>query len=45
MNRIRLTESQLHNVIRRCVNEAIEETDDDELPFVYGDPDSPLACR
>lgn len=39
--RIRLTESQLHKVIRRCVNEAIEETNDDELPFVYGDPDSP----
>lgn len=25
MNRIRLTESQLHNVIRRCINEALDE--------------------
>lgn len=23
--KIRLTESQLHNVIRRCINEALEE--------------------
>ena len=25
MNRIRLTESQLHSIIRRCVNEAMDE--------------------
>lgn len=29
MNRIRLTESQLHNIIRKCVNEA---TGDYKLP-------------
>lgn len=28
MNKIRLTESQLHNVIRRCVNEALETLND-----------------
>ncbi len=27
MSRIRLTESQLHNVIRKCINEAINELD------------------
>ena len=26
-NRIRLTESQLHNIIRKCVNEAVNELD------------------
>ena len=34
MSRIRLTESQLHNVIRRCVNEALKEdlhTDNTEI--------------
>lgn len=25
MNRIRLTESQLHKVIRRCINEALDD--------------------
>ncbi len=27
MSRIRLTESQLHNVIRKCINEALDELD------------------
>lgn len=27
MSKIRLTESQLHNVIRRCINEALDELD------------------
>lgn len=45
MNRIRLTESQLHNVIKKCVNEAIEEvydngnwfeTNDGQKGFIVG---------
>lgn len=27
--KIRLTESQLHNVIRKCVNEALKKTKED----------------
>lgn len=33
-NRIRLTESQLHNIIRRCVNEAIEAERNDDINHV-----------
>lgn len=29
--KIRLTESQVHNVIRRCVNEAIGNADEDKI--------------
>lgn len=36
--RIRLTESQLNNIIRKCVNEAVNEEGND-LPFEYGNPD------
>lgn len=44
MSRIRLTESQLHNVIRRCVNEALRETENKqglkEFMKYYDDDDS-----